>query len=92
MKYYSEITKKTYDTEEECLDAEAAIAKKNDARKEAAAKVEEKAKALAQAKKEYYDELNAFCKVYGAYHKTYTSKDANDNLDLVNIFQDIFSW
>lgn len=98
MKYYSEITKKTYDSEDECLEAEKAVADKTNQRKEAAAKVDTAMKAYLDAKKAYYDELDKFCKQFGAYHKTVTSSDLSDvydmmtNKDLANIFKSVLDW
>ena len=83
MKYYSEITKKTYDTEDECLEAEKAVNDEKAERKEAAAIVEEAMKAYLDAKKKYYEELDKFCKKFGSYHKTITSNDLNDVYDLL---------
>ena len=78
MKYYSEITKKTYDTEKECLKAEEEVTIKSAKRKAAADRVEDKYKAMKEAEKMYFDELDKFCKEYGTYHRTITNKDLDD--------------
>lgn len=84
MKYYSEITKKTYDTEYECLEAEKAVSDEKAERKEAAARVDELMKVYLDAKKAYYDELDKFCKKFGSYHKTITSNDLTDIYDMLS--------
>ena len=75
MKYFSEITKKTYDTVEDLEVAEKAVAEKSNARAAAAAKVEAAYKKLVEARKEFEDVLTKFCKEYGTYHKSFTGKD-----------------
>ena len=79
MKYYSELTKKVYDTENECKTAESALESKNSERKRAAAHVEETRKRYDAARKEYYDELSDFCKKYGYYHTTLTKEDMDNH-------------
>lgn len=85
MKYYSDVTKKFYDTEIECHDEEAAALKARDekvnARKIAAEKIEEKYNIYVKAKEDYYNELSDFCKKYGAYHKSFTLNDKKDSLN-----------
>lgn len=85
MKYYSEITKKPYDTVDDLKKAEAEILaskEKEDAKKAARAKeakeveeamdVAKKAQEAAYvARKAANDKLNEFCKKYGSYHATY---------------------
>ena len=78
MKYYSEITKKVYDTVNELKQAEDAVNEKANARKLDAEKVEKAYNAYLDARKEYEKTLTDFCNKHGAYHKTYTSKDAGD--------------
>ena len=78
MKYYSEVTNKVYDTVNELKEAEAEITNKANARKADAEKVEAARKKWVDARLEYDRALSEFCKKYGAYHKTYTSKDARD--------------
>lgn len=84
MKYYSEITKKTYDTEDECLEAEKAVSDEKAERKEAAERVDELMKVYLDAKKAYYDELDKFCKKFGSYHKTITSNDLSGIYDMLS--------
>lgn len=86
MKYYGELTKKLYETEEECEKAEQAFKleqekkeaealQKSKARKEAAKKVEDAYSAMIAAKKAYAEELAAFCHEYGSFHMTVNKDD-----------------
>lgn len=97
LKTYSDITKKFYDSVE---DANAAEKEYNDAitakkaaeevkaleRKNDAKLVEKKRKVFVEARKDYEEELNKFCKKHGSYHKTYTTDNVND------IFDEISPW
>lgn len=78
MKYYSDVTKKLYESVEDLKKAEAEITDKAAARKKDADKVEKAYNAYIEARKEYEKVLTEFCNKHGAYHKTYTSKDAGD--------------
>ena len=78
MKYYSDVTKKLYESVDELKKAEAEITDKAAARKKDAEKVEKAYNAYIEARKEYEKVLTEFCNKHGAYHKTYTSKDAGD--------------
>lgn len=79
MKYYSETTKKFYDSAEDCKAAEEALIVKEKAeaekaeqlkaqRKERAAELEQALKDVAAAKEKYSKLLQAFLKDYGVYH------------------------
>lgn len=87
MKYYSEITKKNYDTPAECMEAERAVAKarkeeqekkekKAAERKEQADKVKAAREAYIEARSNYAKELEDFTKKFGSWHETYTGEDA----------------
>ena len=78
MKYYSDVTKKLYESVDELKKAEAEITDKAAARKKDADKVEKAYNAYIEARKEYEKVLTEFCNKHGAYHKTYTNKDAGD--------------
>ena len=78
MKYFSEITKKTYDTEEECLEAEKTVSMEKEERKLAAKRVDEAENNYLKAREAYITELNNFCNKYGAYHKTISSNNLDD--------------
>lgn len=88
MKYFSEITKKTYDTEEDCLKAEAELTAEKEERKLAAKEVDEAENEFYKARKVYLDKLDEFCKKYGAYHKTISSNNLNN---FKEIFDDKFN-
>lgn len=99
MKYVSEITKKAYDSEKECLLAEqefqkkqekerAAKEKKTAERTKRAKEVEEAYKAAVEANKVYREKLNDFVKDYGSFHMTYSSTS-----DLINdVFDSVFKF
>ena len=94
MKYYSEITNKTYNTEKECIEAEQAIVK---AREEKKAKKEklpkeraesakiggEKRTARVRALEDYREEVQKFVKDYGSYHMSYSSKSPLSLFDML---------
>ena len=91
MKFYSEETKKFYDSEKECTEAESKyLIEKNTkaaARKADAEAVEQAAKDLKAAREAYNEALSNFCKKYGVYHKTFTEKDVVDPFDwLFNVW------
>ena len=86
MKYYSDVTCKTYDTEEACIEAEKKMLKQQEEdklkkeqetaeRKAMATEVEKSRKAMIAAQKAYRDKLEAFCDRYGSYHYTTTNAD-----------------
>lgn len=90
MKFYSENTKKLYDSAEECQKAEDALInaqkEKSERRKTKAKLVDEKRKAYEAARKEYQQVLDDFCKEFGAYHFTYNNKDEVDIATLLDEF------
>ena len=100
VKIYSDVTKKFYDDEAAALKAEEEVKtraeEKTARRKQMANTVEVKRteyeqarKACKQARDEYYEVLDNFCKEYGSYHYTITCKDLNAAFDsLFRIFND----
>lgn len=82
VKIYSDVTNKYYENEAAALKAEEEVKKAKDEkaarRKEMALHVEEKRKVYDQARKEYHEALDNFCKEYGTYHYTLTDKDLED--------------
>lgn len=91
MKFYSEKLNKMYSTAAEVVKAEEAYDKKlaeEKAKKEALVnarktRAEEVDKAFNEAReayKKYTDLLNAFCKDYGSYHKTFKEGDTVPSL------------
>ena len=97
MKYYSENTRKFYDSEQECAQAEIEYNKKlaaekakkeelSNARKMRANEVEEAYKAVLEAQKAYREKLNAFVKDYGSFHMTLKTGEDNP----FNLFESFF--
>ena len=95
MKYYSEETRKFYDTAEACAAAENELVKKQNLekiekekraaeRKNAANEVEAARQVMIEAQSTYKKKLEEFCKKYGSYH--YTSKSVDDIPHLFDIF------
>lgn len=70
MKYYSEKTKKLYDSAEEVEKAELAIVDKKKAREARAKEVEDALSEVAAASDKASDLLSKFCEDYGAFHTT----------------------
>ena len=93
MKYYSEVTKKIYDSVNELKTAEDEIQNKANARKKDAEVVEKAFNNYHTARVEYEKALKDFCDKYGSYHRTIKVDDsdiesANDFSslrDLVNL-------
>ena len=97
MKYYSDVTRKFYNTAEDCEKEEKQAIKqeeekklaeqrKNEARAVAAKNVEEKRLVMVKAQKDYKEAIEAFYKQYGSYH--FTSKSFDDIPHLFNAFFD----
>lgn len=92
MKYYSEVTKKVYDTVNELKEAEMEITNKVNARKADAEKVEAAEKACIEARIAYEKTLSDFCKKHGAYHKTFNANEAEkDLISLSKLVDTLFS-
>jgi len=100
MRYYSDVTRKYYESEKACLEAEEAAQKEEAARKEAEAKAVEDRKAAAKkvedayaamltAQKEYTKLRREFINKYGAFHMTFCS-DNSDSFDWIDQFFRIF--
>lgn len=98
MKYYGEITKKLYDTEEACNKAELAEQEKQNTvklekeraaakRKAAAEKVEVARKAYVEAQKNYKKVLTEFCDEYGTFHTSLSAKDYDDFGSIFDLFR-----
>lgn len=75
--YYSDVTKKYYESEDALIAAETEVIKaqkaaeeKNKVRKERAQEVETAYKVVVDAQKKYLDLRNKFIKDYGSYHTT----------------------
>lgn len=77
--FYSEILRKYYDTEEDCLKAEEEYNEKHKAELVAKAEKTAKAKEVEEAYKKYIELRSAFIKKYGQFHMTLTDKDLPTN-------------
>lgn len=80
-KFYSELTKKLYDTQEEAEKEEKALEAKNrlelkkkEEKTARAKEIEEAYKKCVEANQQYVKLKNAFIKDYGSFHMTYTDK------------------
>lgn len=100
MKFYGDLTKKLYNTMEDCEKAEKkfkakldeAEAKKKelaDAKAARAKEVTEAYKRVREAQKEYEKLRGAFIQDYGFFHLTYTDKDERTPF---SIFEDFFTF
>jgi len=89
MKYYSDVTKKIYETEDELTKAELAVDEKKSQREARAKEVETAINEAKEANKKAYDCLSAFCHDYGAYH---TSISNVDNFDPFHLFSNFFMF
>ena len=93
MKYFSEITKKVYDSTEELETAENEVLDEQKAQEEKLAKRAERAKEVeaayakaAEAKEQADELLNEFLKDYGSFHTT-----VKKPIKRINIFDDWFN-
>ena len=94
MKYYSDKTKKLYDSVELLNEAEmaydeahAAELKKAEQKKQAAEAIRAARKAIIDAQNKYNELVNQFIKDYGSYHATYRDGDLIGWKDIFN-----FNW
>lgn len=95
MKYFSDVTKRFYETEQACIDAEVEVQKAQEAaqaerqkkietRKQRADEVEAARRKYLEARKTYNEVLTQFCRDYGAYHcsiKDNQKENITDYLD-----------
>lgn len=93
MKYYSDKTKKLYDTVELLNEAEmaydeahAAELKKAEQKKNAAEAIRAARKAIIELQSEYNKLVNQFIKEYGSYHETYRDGDIINLQDIFNLY------
>ena len=77
MKYYSEITKKLYDSKDELVKAEVAATKVKSARADKAKEVTEAIKTANEATKKANKMLADFVKEYGSFKTTLTDEDVD---------------
>ena len=92
MKYYSDKTKKIYDSVELLNEAEmaydevhAAELKKAEQKKNAAEAIKAARKAVIDAQSRYNELVNQFIKDYGSYHETYRDGDMISLKDIFNL-------
>ena len=99
MKFYSEVTDKIYNTEDELKKAEFLVTEKKRkeanlkiGRETAAKKVEDAFKAAAAAEKAARKELQQFTDKYGSFHKTYHGDEARAFMEdpFIALFDNIF--
>ena len=90
MKYYSDLTKKLYETEKQLKDAEIALTKSKADRAQRAKEVTEALKAANEASKKANKLLSDFVKDYGSFKTTLTDKDV-DVKALSNSFSNYFA-
>lgn len=93
MKYYSDKTKKLYDSVELLNEAEmaydeahAAELKKAEQKKNAAEAIKAARKAVIDAQSRYNELVNQFIKDYGSYHETYRDGDVVSLRDIFNLY------
>lgn len=93
MKYYSDKTKRLYDTVEDLNKAEkaydevhAAELKKAEEKKNAADAIKAARKAIIDAQSRYNELVNQFIKDYGSYHETYRDGDMISLKDIFNLY------
>ena len=97
MKYYSEVTKKVYDTEEALKEAEvkeeeklAKVKLEKEERATAAKEVEEAFKKANEAYKEARQKMDEFVKKYGSFHYSVTSSEVPATKSLFDYLFDSF--
>ena len=88
MKYYSEQTKKLYESQEDLEKAEKEFEEKKTAELKKKEAREARAKEVAEAYNKYIELLDAFIKDYG-YYVDY--KKSADN-ELLRVFNTFFNW
>lgn len=93
MKYYSDKTKKLYETVEDLNKAEkaydeahAAELKKAEEKKHRAEEIQAALKAIVDAQHKYNELVNQFIKDYGSYHATYRDGDVVSLRDIFNLY------
>ena len=90
MKYYSEITKKLYDTKEELTQAEVEVVKAKANRANRAKEVEEALKVANDATKKANELLSAFVKDYGSFKTTIKDENTNALTNFWSVFEKLF--
>lgn len=86
MKYYSEITKKLYDSKDELVKAEVEATKAKSDRAEKAKEVTELIKKANEATKAAEKALSEFIKEYGSFKTTIKSEDTDTRSNFWDLF------
>ena len=90
MKYYSEITKKLYDSKDELVKAEVEATKAKSDRAERAKEVTEALKKANEATKKANKLLEAFIKDYGSFKTTIKDPEDGSKTSIQSNFWDLF--
>ena len=92
MKFYSELTKKLYDTKEDLQKAEVEMTKQKADRAERAKEVKKAYEEAVAAQNKARKLLNEFTKDYGCYYTTITNSDTGEeeNPNDTDIFWNLF--
>lgn len=101
MKYYSEELQQTFDTEDECLEAEEQFLKSKRQLEEKTKKLKEEKAARAKAVNKAYEDWieaektykqlrNEFIKDYGYFHATYSNSEDLQDFDFKKLVDELF--
>lgn len=91
MKYYSEITKKTYETEKDCLAAEEEVKQKKTERQKDAEVVKDLQTKYLEAYDLYCKAVNEFVQKYGSYKTSYERNTISPLLFKEDPFKQFFN-
>lgn len=92
MKYYSDITKKLYNSKDELVKAEVEVTKAKSERAERAKEVENALKEAREAQKKANELLSQFVKDFGSFKTTFKDEDVKSDptLGVWDIFDRFF--
>ena len=77
MKYYSEVTKQLYDSEDSLKEAEQTALDEQNKQKQLKEERQKRAKEVEEAFSKAYELRAKFIEDYGSFHQTYTQKTIN---------------
>ena len=89
MKFYSDVTKKLYETQEDLIKAEKEIKDKENDRAKRAKEVEAAISAAESAQKKANKLLNDFLKDYGSFHATIKTPKEESYTDIDSILNNL---
>lgn len=92
MKFYSEITHKNYDTEKECLAAEAEAMQKKTERQKDAEKIDKLKQKYIDAYDAYSKSISDFVQKYGTYKTTYKKDDWRPLIKTIDPFGSLIDF